>query len=52
MENRIFIKIDVNNQEHCSALLALLNDYMEDEMGAKQSMSAEIGPKIIQYSIY
>ncbi len=42
-----FVKVDLNNQKHCSALLQLLNDYMLDEMGIGEPMPGELGPRII-----
>jgi GNAT superfamily N-acetyltransferase len=47
VQNKQFIKIDLENQEHCQNLLNLLNDYMLDEMGISQSMPKELAPKII-----
>jgi len=41
------VKVDLEKEEHCSALLGLLNDYMLDEMGIGKSMPAELGPEII-----
>jgi GNAT superfamily N-acetyltransferase len=41
-------KIDLQNEEHCFHLLKLLNDYMEDEMGIRESMPEHLGPKIIE----
>jgi ribosomal protein S18 acetylase RimI-like enzyme len=41
------VKVDLNNEEHCFALLSLLSDYMQDEMGIGEAMPVELGPKII-----
>jgi ribosomal protein S18 acetylase RimI-like enzyme len=46
MEQKEFIKIDLNNSEHCQNLLKLLNDYMEDEIGLGKSMPKTLGPQI------
>lgn len=43
-----FIKIDLTNNEHCDALISLLNDYMEDEMGWNKSMPKGLGVKVIE----
>ena len=48
MENNTFVTIVIYNKEHCVALLALLNDYMADEMGVNKSMPGEFGAKIIK----
>ncbi|WP_372950129.1 GNAT family N-acetyltransferase [Mariniphaga sp.] len=47
MEQMEFIKIDLNNPEHCMNFLKLLNDYMEDEIGLGKSMPEKMGPQII-----
>ncbi len=47
MSNRRFVQVDLNNEEHCSALLQLLNDYMLDEMGVGAPIPEDLGPKIL-----
>src|SRR5690554_2716914 len=47
MEQIEFVKIDLNNNNHSSNLLKLLNDYMEDEMGLGKPMPKNLGPQII-----
>ncbi|NCB06793.1 MAG: GNAT family N-acetyltransferase [Bacteroidia bacterium] len=42
------VKVDLNDDSHCSHLLKLLNDYMEDEMGIGQPMPGNLGSKIIE----
>ena len=42
------INVDLNNEKHCSAVLQLLSDYMLDEMGIREAMPQELGPKIIE----
>jgi len=42
------VEVDLNNEKHCSAVLRLLSDYMQDEMGIGEEMPAELGPKIIE----
>ena len=48
MGKRVFIKLDIQNEEHCKALVTLLNYYMEDEMGAGETMPESLGPQIIK----
>ena len=48
MAKKQFIKADLENPTHCQQLLALLNYYMEDEMGIQLSMPKELGPEIIE----
>ena len=45
--NRTFDVVDINNEEHCAAVLSLLNDYMEDKMGMVKAMPEKLGPEII-----
>ncbi|RIH63960.1 GNAT family N-acetyltransferase [Mariniphaga sediminis] len=47
MKQKEFIKVDLNNEVHCSNLLKLLNDYMEDDIGTGKPMPKELGPQII-----
>ena len=47
MGQKEFVKIDLHNDEHCSNLLKLLNDYMEDEIGLGKPMPETLGPRII-----
>lgn len=47
MNGKSFIKVDIYNEEHCKALLMLLNEYMEDKMGMEASMPKKLGPEII-----
>ena len=42
-----FVKIDLNKTDHCSNLLKLLNDYMEDEIGMGKPMPETLQPQII-----
>ena len=42
------IKVDLNNEKHCSTVLQLLSDYMLDEMGIGEAMPSGLGPKIIE----
>jgi ribosomal protein S18 acetylase RimI-like enzyme len=42
-----FIKVNLQDENHCYHVLKLLNEYMEDEMGAGGPMPEELGPKII-----
>ena len=48
MIKRRFVQANLNNEEHCAALLQLLNDYMLDEMGIGLPMPKDLGPKIIK----
>ena len=47
MKEKRIIQVDLNNEEHCSAFLRLLNDYMLDEMGIGEPMPENLGPQII-----
>lgn len=47
MKNKQFVQVDLKNETHCKKLLYLLNEYMEDEMGAKQTMPEQLGEIII-----
>ncbi len=47
MAQKIFQKIDLNNEGHCKQLLILMNTYMEDQMGIGASMPLDLGSKII-----
>lgn len=42
-----FVKIDLNNNDHCSNFIKLLNEYMEDEIGLGKSMRETLKPQII-----
>lgn len=42
-----FIKVDLQSDKHCEALLGLLNQYMLDDFGIKKAMPADLGPKIV-----
>ncbi len=46
MEYR-FLQVDLNNAEHCSQVIRLLDAYMQDEMGNGAPMPRELAPKII-----
>lgn len=48
MEGIQLVKVDLNNQTHCSHMLKLLNDYMEDDMGIGQPLPNELEPKIVE----
>ena len=48
MEEKRFIRVDLENESHCSNLLILLDDYMRDEMGTGEPMAVELGAKIIE----
>lgn len=47
MHEKQFIKINLENQEHCQNLLSLLDDYMQDEMGISSPMPEKLAPRII-----
>jgi len=47
MKDKKMIPVDLNNQLHCEALVRLMNDYMQDEMGIGESMPEGLGPRII-----
>jgi len=49
MEHTSFVMelVDLDNQNHVDALLALMNDYMLDDMGLNSPLSAELGQKIV-----
>lgn len=47
MEEKRFIRVDLENEIHCSNLLMLLDDYMRDEMGTQEPMPEGLGAKII-----
>ncbi len=42
------VKVNLNYENHCSALLRLLDDYMLDEMGIGEAMPKELGLQIIE----
>jgi ribosomal protein S18 acetylase RimI-like enzyme len=42
-----FTKVDLNNPDHCTQLIKLLNDYMLEPMGNNQPMDSELAPQII-----
>lgn len=48
MMKKTFVAVDIHNQTHCVAIVTLLNDYMEDEMGISKSMPNELGSKIVE----
>lgn len=48
MEEKKFIRVDLENESHCSNLLMLLDNYMRDEIGTGKPMPEELGPKIIE----
>ena len=48
MPKKQVILVDLSISRYCYHLLKLLNDYMEDEMGASKSMPHELSPKIIE----
>jgi len=39
--------IDLQNKEHCSHVILLLNDYMNDPMGNNRPLPKELAPQII-----
>lgn len=41
------LKVDLQNQVHCTQVIKLLNDYMNDPMGNNRPMPEELGPQII-----
>lgn len=41
-------KVNLENSEHCSHVIRLLNDYMSDPMGNNGKMPVELGPQIIK----
>ena len=41
------IQVDLQNPEHCTHVIRLLNDYMNDHMGNNRPMPSELGPQII-----
>lgn len=48
MMNKTIEKVNLENPEHCDALISLLNLYMQDKMGAGKSMSSDLALKIIR----
>lgn len=48
MEEKRFVTVNLNNEEHCNALVRLMNDYMQDEMGIGESMPNGLGLRIIE----
>jgi len=48
MKKKKFIHVDLKNKIHCSKVLELLSDYMEDKMGNGKPMPVDLGPKIIE----
>jgi ribosomal protein S18 acetylase RimI-like enzyme len=41
------IQVDLQNQKHCSQIIKLLNDYMNDPMGNNGPMGEGLAPRII-----
>ena len=41
------LQVDLQNRLHCSQLIKLLNDYMNDPMGNNGPMDEELAPRII-----
>ena len=41
------VQVDLKNEEHCAAVVDLLNDYMLDDMGIGEEMPHGLGEKII-----
>ena len=41
------LQVDLQNPEHCSQVVKLLNDYMNDPMGNNRPMPAGLGTQII-----
>ena len=41
------IQVDLQNPVHCTQVIKLLNDYMNDHMGNNRPMPKELGPQII-----
>ena len=48
MTEKKFVQVDLENDKHCSQLLKLMDDYMNDEMGMGEPMPEKLGPKIIE----
>ncbi len=42
------VKVDLNIEGHSKAVVLLLSDYMQDEMGIGKAMPQDLGPKIIE----
>lgn len=40
-------KVDLHNEIHCTELISLLNDYMNDPMGNNRPMDRTLAPQII-----
>ncbi|MFY9151246.1 MAG: GNAT family N-acetyltransferase [Prolixibacteraceae bacterium] len=40
-------KVDLQNEEHCTQVIKLLNDYMNDPMGNNSPMDKRLAPRII-----
>ncbi len=47
MEEKSFVKVNLEDERHCSGLLMLLDDYMRDEMGTGKPMPSGLGAEII-----
>jgi ribosomal protein S18 acetylase RimI-like enzyme len=47
METPNLVVVDLNNPKHQHALIKLMNDYMEDEMGMGKPMPDGLGTKLI-----
>ncbi len=43
----MIVRVNLNDWDHCQALIRLMNDYMQDEMGIGESMPKELGAQII-----
>lgn len=42
------VQVDLTNEEHCNAVVSLLNDYMLDEMGIGEAMPHGLDTTIIE----
>lgn len=47
MKEKKIVEVNLSDSKHCDALVRLMNDYMQDEMGIGESMPEELGPRII-----
>jgi ribosomal protein S18 acetylase RimI-like enzyme len=48
MDEKRFVRVDLNNEVHCRKVLMLLDYYMQDEMGTGVPMPENLGVKIIE----
>lgn len=47
MEEKQFVQVNLEDENHCNNLLLLLDDYMRDEIGTGKPMPAGLGPRLI-----